>query len=68
MSERIKIGGKTQKQLDAEHAAEEQVRMSEEARAYLRDTDWYVLRLVETNVIIPREVREKRQAARDRVK
>jgi len=35
-----------------------------EARAYLQDTDWYVTRRIETGSIVPREVGEKRAAAR----
>jgi len=66
--ERVKIGGKTQGQLDTEHAETERARVNDEARAYLRDTDWYVLRHMENAGSIPAEIREKRQAARDRVR
>ena len=62
--ERIVIGGKTQAKLDGERTIAAQQTASDEARACLRDTDWYVLRLVETGAEIPDEIREKRQAAR----
>lgn len=35
-----------------------------EAREYLKLTDWYAARLAETGTVIPDEVLEKRQAAR----
>lgn len=35
-----------------------------EARAYLIETDWYVVRFAETGVAIPEEVLAKRAAAR----
>lgn len=37
------------------------------SRAYLRETDWYVSRFAETGVVIPDEIKAKRQAARDAV-
>ncbi len=64
---RIKIGGKTQADLDAEFAEEERLRINAEARTYLRDTDWYVIRETETGTPAPRELHALRQAARDRV-
>ena len=67
MSERIKIGGKTRADLDAEHAEEERVRVNDEARAYLRETDWYIIRQAETGAKTPDGTREKRRAARARV-
>jgi hypothetical protein len=44
-----------------------QVRINEEAIAYLSSTDWYVVRFVETGVAIPEEILAERQAARERV-
>ena len=35
-----------------------------EARSYLASTDWYVVRLVETGVEIPEEIRAARENAR----
>ena len=34
------------------------------ARSYLADTDWYITRRLENGAPVPREVTEKRQAAR----
>jgi hypothetical protein len=37
---------------------------NKQARAYLAETDWYVIRKAETGVDVPQEVSEKRQSAR----
>jgi len=66
--ERLKVSGLTQAQVDAEREAEERAQVNDEARAYLRETDWYVIRAIENAGQIPDEIREKRQAARGRVK
>lgn len=39
----------------------------EEARQYLRDTDWYVIRMHETGEKVPSEVLYKRAAARETI-
>ena len=65
--ERVKIGGKTQDELDTIHAETERVRINGEARGYLRETDWYVIRSMENAGMIPDEIRQKRQVARTRV-
>ena len=67
--ERLKVGGRTQAQVDAERQAEEQRTASDEARAYLRETDWYVIRYAElgTKGTIPDEIRTKRNAARNTI-
>jgi len=40
---------------------------NEDHKRYLRDTDWYVIRLQETGKAIPEEVLQKRQEARDSI-
>ena len=65
--DRIRVGGKTQADLDAERAEEERLRINDEARAYLRETDWYFIRQAETGAVMPDEIRDERQAARARV-
>ena len=40
---------------------------NKEARQYLADTDWYVIRLQETGVAIPESVATKRQKARNSI-
>ncbi|WLH32685.1 hypothetical protein [Pseudomonas canadensis] len=40
---------------------------AEEARRYLRDTDWYVLRQIETGQAIPDDIKSGRKAARDTI-
>lgn len=60
-----KIKTAEQKQLDAEHQAQEQI--NREARDYLAQTDWYITRQHETGVPVPDDVLEQRQVARDRV-
>lgn len=37
------------------------------AKAYLRDTDWYAVRFMETQVPIPQDVSVKRAEARDKI-
>lgn len=64
---RVKAKAITQAEVDAREALEEQQRISDEARQYLRDTDWYVIREADTGEPVPDEVRERRQAARERV-
>lgn len=48
-------------------AEELQVRVNTEARQYLLDTDWYVIRMQETGEPIPVGVSEARAAARQRI-
>ncbi|WP_426108481.1 hypothetical protein [Pseudomonas sp. TWR1-1-4] len=40
---------------------------AEEARRYLRDTDWYVLRQIETGQAVPDDIKLGRKAARDTI-
>ena len=63
----IKITGKTQADLDAEAAETARTDRNESARAYLRDTDWYVIRNIETGARVPNEVVERRAAERLKV-
>lgn len=59
---------KTAEEKALEETRAEQEHINAEARQYLRDTDWYVVRYQETGVKIPEHVLSERQAARDRVK
>lgn len=43
---------------------EKQERTNQEARAYLSQTDWYVIRLQETGESIPEDILQKRADAR----
>lgn len=52
-----------QKQAEAEAAALE-LRKAE-ARTYLAATDWYITRRAETQKSVPREILDKRAAARE---
>jgi len=45
-----------------------QQEINEKSRSYLRDTDWYVIRFLETGVAVPAEITEARNAARAAVK
>lgn len=42
-----------------------QVQISADAHDYLTSTDWYVVRLAETSVAIPEDIRNARQIARE---
>ena len=54
-----------------ETEAEKAVRLQREtnatSKAYLAETDWYVIRFQENGTVIPQDVLDKRQAARDAV-
>lgn len=63
----IKATGKTQAQLDEQAEREAQERINREAREYLAETDWYVVRELDTGVAMPDEVRQKRAEARKSV-
>jgi len=41
--------------------------INDEARRYLSETDWYVIRQQETGVEIPVDILTERQAARNRI-
>ena len=58
---------KTAEQKEREAAHTEQERINREARSYLSETDWYVLRFQETGVEIPEDVLTKRAEAREKV-
>lgn len=63
----VKATGRTQAQLDEKAAREKQEQINQEARQYLAETDWYVVRELDTGVAMPDEVRQKRAEARARV-
>lgn len=52
------------------HKTAEQIQAetNQEALTYLASTDWYVVRFSETGVVIPDDVKAKRQEARDAIK
>lgn len=41
--------------------------INQKALSYLASTDWYVVRMIETNEPIPEEIKQKRQEARQQV-
>ena len=49
---------------EAQAAAAAQAQAEAEARRLLAETDWYVVRKIETGAAVPRAVTEARQAAR----
>jgi hypothetical protein len=52
---------------EEQKAKEEQERVNQESLAYLKETDWYVIRFQENGTPIPEDVLAKRQEARDKV-
>ena len=44
-----------------------QERINDQALEYLHDTDWYVIRFIETNKAIPPEITTQRQQAREAI-
>ncbi len=63
----IRMTGKTRADLDAEAAEVARTERNEAARAYLRETDWYIIRNIETGAAVPSEVIERRTAERAKV-
>jgi hypothetical protein len=59
---------KTPEQVQQELAQQEQERINNESREYLKSTDWYVVRQQETGVAIPQNILDARQAARNAIK
>ena len=51
-----------------EAAEQERNRINSEAEIYLKETDWYVTRFLETGVEVPSEVSINRENARLRIK
>ena len=45
-----------------------QEKINADARQYLLDTDWYVVRFSETAIEIPSDILEARKVARDSIK
>jgi hypothetical protein len=58
---------KTSEQVAQEKAQQEQERINNESREYLKSTDWYVIRQQETGVAIPQDILDARQAAREAI-
>ena len=61
------LTGKTQATLDAEKLEDDRLSEIASLTAYLTSTDWYATRMAETGKVIPEDIIEKRQAARDRI-
>jgi hypothetical protein len=59
---------KTPEQVQQELVQQEQERINNESREYLKSTDWYVIRQQETGVAIPQDILDARQTARDATK
>jgi hypothetical protein len=69
--DRIIVGGKTDAVVRAEKREEDRLRVNDESRAYLRETDWQVIKvmeawLAETGRLASGFISE-RDAARDKV-
>ena len=52
---------------DAEIAANAQSLVNSESLEYLKSTDWYITRFLETGVVIPTDVTTAREAAREAI-
>lgn len=72
----IKTGKVTQREMTPEEQAalpiidiekEKQEQINQESLAYLKETDWYVIRFQENGTPIPEDIITKRQEARDKV-
>ena len=50
---------------EAKKEAEAREAATAAARAYLTETDWYIVRRMETGASVPREIGTARQAARE---
>lgn len=56
--------GKTQKELDDEKVKQEKEKEISEAKQYLNETDWYIIREMEGGGKMPKEIKDKRAEAR----
>jgi hypothetical protein len=56
--------GKTQKELDDEKARQEKEKEIAEAKQYLNETDWYIMREMEGCGKMPKEIKDKRAVSR----
>lgn len=63
----MKLIIRTAEDLAAERDAAERARAAEEARRYLAETDWMVIRAAETGVRIPEAVARRRTEARQAI-
>lgn len=62
------IDGEVYQQDQPEISENSQAQINAQARAYLQETDWYVIRVTETGQPIPEEVLLNRQKSRESVK
>jgi len=68
VQEYLDAGGVVESQsTDAELAKQEQERLNSEARAYLSETDWMLIRELDGGVAMPLDVKQKRAEARSRI-
>ncbi len=66
IQEWIKKGNTPEPEFTEQEIIDNQVKLEKkEAQLYLNQTDWYVLRQVETGTNIPRRVKRKREKARE---
>lgn len=63
----VKARAITQAEVDAREAEAKREEKNAEALAYLRETDWYIVRQADTGEPVPDEVRKRRQEARDAI-
>lgn len=54
-------------EIDQEKHKQELEAESKELQEYLDSTDWYVVRFSETGKVVPTEVTEKREQAKNRI-
>lgn len=62
------VRGLTEKELSEKKAREEQEKINTEARKRLSETDWYVVRFLETGKAIPEDLLAERQRLREAVR
>lgn len=64
----VAVNGKWVLKPDTRVVPEEEKPSDSNQLAYLKSTDWYVLRFIETGVAIPAEILEARKLARSEIK
>lgn len=62
------LDGEVYQQDQPELLEDSQAQINAHSRAYLQETDWYVVRMTETGEPIPQDILEKRKEARESVK
>lgn len=57
----------TKKEIDNFELEKQKPKLINKRKSYLNSTDWYVIRSIELSIEIPKEIKEKRDKAREEI-